>query len=86
MSTRPQVAPPRPWAFPAPRRHRLDNGIEVQVHPLPGQKVTSTRVLLPVPAAAEPRAVEGVATLVSRTMDEGTQAHTADELAELYND
>lgn len=83
-NVRPQVRPPRPWAFPQARRHRLANGLEVALYPLPGQHVTSTRLNIPVPLAAEPVDREGVATIVSRTMDEGTARHSADEMAELF--
>ena len=80
---RPDVRPPAAWQFPDARRHTLPNGIQVALYPLPGQHVTSTRINLPVPLAAEPKDREGVATIVSRTMDEGTASHTADEMAEL---
>lgn len=82
--TRPEVSPPQPWAFPEPRRHRLSNGMDVLIYPLPGQYVASTRIALPSLLAGEPREHEGVASIVSRTMDEGTASHTAEELAELF--
>ncbi|KNX36567.1 M16 family metallopeptidase [Luteipulveratus halotolerans] len=82
--TRPDVVPPQPWAFPEPRRHRLSNGMDVLIYPLPGQYVTSTRIALPSLLAGEPQDREGVASIVSRTMDEGTASHTAEELAELF--
>ncbi|MBD2758281.1 insulinase family protein [Yimella sp. cx-573] len=81
---RPEVHPPAPWQFPDATRHRLSNGLTVALYDLPGQHVTSTRINLPVPLAAEPREREGVATIVSRTMDEGTASHSADEMAELF--
>lgn len=84
MTCRPHVRPAGPWNFPSPVEHRLANGLTVEIYSLPGQYVTSTRILMPVPAAAEPRAHEGVATIVSRTMDEGTRSHSAEELAELF--
>ena len=37
---RPDVAPPRPWAFPVPAEHLLGNGVRVLAHDLPGQYVT----------------------------------------------
>ncbi|NHN56436.1 insulinase family protein [Calidifontibacter sp. DB0510] len=83
MTARPIVQPPRPWAFPETVEQRLANGVVAEVIPLPGQKVVSTRLIVPVPAAAEPRAQEGVGTIVSRTMDEGTAARSAEEMAEL---
>ena len=50
---------------------------------IPGQYVVSLRLVLPVPLAAEPRELEGVATIMARTMDEGTRRHGPEELAEL---
>jgi predicted Zn-dependent peptidase len=50
---------------------------------LPGQHVVSASLVLDVPLAAEPRELEGVATIVCRTLDEGTTQHSADEFAEL---
>lgn len=83
MSARPAVAPPQPWTFPVPDSLRLPNGMQVLLYRRPGQKVISTRLVVPVPLSAEPRAVEGVATIVSRTLDEGTLSRSADETAEL---
>ena len=80
---RPDVAPPRPWAFPLPEEHLLGNGVRVLVHDLPGQYVTSLRVVVPTSLSAEPTGKEGVASLTARLLDEGTARHTAEEFAEL---
>lgn len=79
---RPTTKPPVPWTFPEPEKQVLDNGLTVLVYPVPGQYVTATRMVIPAPLAREPRDREGVATLVSRTMDEGTERRTGDEMAE----
>lgn len=84
MQPRPTVPPAGPWEFPVPSEHRLDNGVRVLLYNRPGQHVTSTRLLVPTPIAVEPRSLEGVATMVARTMDEGTQRHSADAMAELF--
>lgn len=84
VQPRPVVPLAQPWEFPTAERHVLDNGIEVLLYNRPGQHITSTRVLVPTPIAVEPRELEGVATMVARTMDEGTRSHTADEMAELF--
>ncbi|NNG39230.1 insulinase family protein [Flexivirga sp. ID2601S] len=84
VQPRPAVAAAEPWTFPAATQHTLDNGMRVLLYNRPGQHITSTRLVVPVPLSVEPRQLEGVATLVSRTMDEGTATHTADELAELF--
>lgn len=80
---RPEVTPPGTWSFPAPRETRLDNGLTLLVHEVPGQHVISVRVVVPLSLSDEPREVEGVATLTARLLDEGTERHTADELAGL---
>ncbi len=78
---RPEVAQPRPWDFPRPIDSTLANGIPLSVFHLPGQHVASVQVLVPLKATLEPAALEGLATIVSRTMDEGTRSRTADEFA-----
>ncbi len=80
---RPAVAPPEPWAFPVPRTSRLDNGLTVLGYDVPGQYVVSVRAVLPLPLAEEPAELEGIATLMSRLLDEGTAEHSAEEFAEL---
>lgn len=80
---RPVPGTPAPWSFPTATESTLDNGGRLISYALPGQHVISTRVVLPAPIQYEPRAREGVATLVSRTMDEGTQRHSGEEMAEL---
>ncbi|WP_406829922.1 pitrilysin family protein [Pedococcus sp. KACC 23699] len=80
---RPEVTPPGPWSFPVPTRRTLPNGIEVVAYDIPGQYVVSVRTALPLPLSAEPREVEGVATVMARLLDEGTAEHTPEEFAEL---
>lgn len=79
----PEVTPPAPWTFPVPERHVLDNGIELLTYDIPGQYVVSVRTAVPFPLSAEPREVEGVATLMARLLDEGTAEHTPEQFAEL---
>jgi len=80
---RPNVVLPQPYTFPEPVRHTLANGLTVVAYDVPGQYVVSVRVALPLPLATEPRDREGVATLLARTLDEGTTLHTSEEFAEL---
>lgn len=80
---RPEVAPPPQWSFPDAVTHDLSNGIRLVTYDVPGQYVISVRLGLPVPISAEPRDLEGVATIMARTMDEGTAEHSAEELARL---
>ena len=84
MSTsieRPEVAAPPAWRFPAIHESRLSNGIRLlRVH-LPGQYVTSSRLVVQAPIAAEPDGADGVAQLTSRTLDEGTAVRSGEEFA-----
>jgi zinc protease len=80
---RPMIAPAVVWAFPAPQRARLSNGIELMIFDLPGQHVISAHLVLDIPLNAERRDIEGVATICARTLDEGTQHHNGEEFAEL---
>ncbi len=81
---RPEVQPARSWAFPTPQAtSQLDNGLRVVAFDTPGQHVVSLRLGIPAPLAGEPRALEGVAAMMARTLDEGTAHHSSRELAEL---
>ncbi len=79
---RPSIDPPRDWLFPAPERHQLDNGLAVAIYRMPGQHVISAHLVIELPLAAEPRDIEGVATICARTLDEGTERHGGEEFAE----
>lgn len=79
----PGIAPPRDWWFPVPQRARLSNGIDVLVFDLPGQHVIAGHLIFDCPLNAEDRALEGVATICARTLDEGTRTHGGEEFAEL---
>lgn len=52
---------------------------------LPGQHVLSVHLGLPAPLAGEPRELEGVGLLMARCLDQGTDRHTAEEMAELLS-
>ena len=80
---RPEVHPPEVWRFATPDRHTLSNGIELLSYDIPGQYVISVRTVLPFPLSVEPREVEGVASIMSRLLDEGTAEHSPEEFAEL---
>ena len=80
---RPVVAPPEPWDFPPAATHDLPNGLHLVTYDVPGQYVLSVRLGLPVPLREEPQEREGVATIMSRTLDEGTEQHSAEEFARL---
>lgn len=80
---RPVPDPPGEWSFPAPVETRLDNGIRVLIHDLPGQYVISVRVVVPVSLADEPEEYEGITAMVARLLDEGAGEYGPEEFAEM---
>ncbi|MFI9102784.1 M16 family metallopeptidase [Streptomyces fildesensis] len=77
----PQPGAPKPWAFPAPDRSTLGNGLTVLTSHRPGQQVVAVEVLLSAPLDAEPGGLDGVATIMARAFSEGTDKLTAEEFA-----
>ncbi|GGV15724.1 peptidase M16 [Streptomyces filipinensis] len=77
----PQPGEAKPWAFPAPERGTLDNGLTVLRCHRPGQQVVAVEVLLDAPLDAEPAGLDGVATIMARAFSEGTDKHSAEEFA-----
>jgi predicted Zn-dependent peptidase len=71
LAPRPQVAPPARWRFPAPQRHRLDNGITVFAHHLPGQHAATVLCHLAIPADAEPDGQDGIAAVMAASLSTG---------------
>ncbi|MFX4272949.1 M16 family metallopeptidase [Propionibacteriaceae bacterium Y1685] len=80
---RPLVADPTPWNFPTPIRSQLDNGLDLAVHHLPGQHVVSATLLVDHTLDVEPAEVEGITSMVGRTLTEGTQTHAGERFGEL---
>ncbi|WP_158288679.1 M16 family metallopeptidase [Ornithinimicrobium flavum] len=83
VTARPTVGPPRPWSFPTPSDTLLPNGLRLLTVDLPGQHVLSLRVALATPVSQEERGTEGSTLLMVRALDEGTEQHTDEELADL---
>ncbi|MEV4680406.1 M16 family metallopeptidase [Streptomyces kurssanovii] len=83
MEFHPQPTPgtARPWAFPAPDRGTLDNGLTVLRCHRPGQQVVAVEISLDAPLDAEPEGLDGVATIMARALSEGTDKHSAEEFA-----
>ncbi|MCF6522773.1 pitrilysin family protein [Streptomyces sp. JJ36] len=77
----PRGGEPKPWAFPAPERSTLPNGLTVLRSHRPGQQVVAVEVNLPAPLDAEPEGLDGVATIMARAFAEGTDKHDAEEFA-----
>ncbi|RPE32275.1 putative Zn-dependent peptidase [Kitasatospora cineracea] len=77
----PQPGTPTPWAFPAPERLTLANGLTVLHSHRPGQQLVAVDVVLDAPLAAEPEGLDGVASILSRALSEGTDTLSAEEFA-----
>ena len=77
LRPRPAIQPPAPWRFPVPQRHRLDNGVTVFMHNIPGQHVATLICHLGIPADAEPEGCEGIAAVMAGSLFAGTQGITA---------
>ncbi|MFE1949750.1 M16 family metallopeptidase [Streptomyces sp. NPDC059524] len=78
---RPQAGDAKPWAFPAPQRGALGNGLTVLRCHRPGQQVVAVEINLDAPLDAEPEGLDGVATIMARAFSEGTDKHSAEEFA-----
>ncbi|MER7028603.1 MULTISPECIES: M16 family metallopeptidase [Streptomyces] len=77
----PRGGAPRPWAFPAPERGALPNGLTVLRSHRPGQQVVAVEVDIVAPLESEPEGLDGVATIMARALSEGTDRHDAEEFA-----
>lgn len=77
----PQAGTARPWAFPAPDRDTLANGLAVLRSHRPGQQIIAVEISLDAPLDAEPEGLDGVATIMARAFTEGTDKHSAEEFA-----
>ncbi|MFC0598965.1 M16 family metallopeptidase [Streptomyces palmae] len=77
----PTAGAAKPWAFPAPERGELPNGLTVLRCHRPGQQVVAVEVNLDAPLDAEPAGLDGVATIMARALSEGTDKHSAEEFA-----
>ena len=77
----PASGQPKPWAFPAPERGGLGNGLTVLRCHRPGQQVVAVEICLDVPLDVEPDGLDGIATIMVDALSEGTGKHTAEEFA-----
>lgn len=77
----PEAAEATPWDFPVPQRGTLPNGLTVLRCHRPGRQVVAVELLLDAPLDAEPKGLDGVATLTARALTEGTATRSAEEFA-----
>jgi predicted Zn-dependent peptidase len=81
LHPQPASAQPEPWAFPAPERGGLGNGLTVLRCHRPGQQVVAVEICLDVPLDVEPGGLDGIATIMVDALSQGTGKHTAEEFA-----
>jgi predicted Zn-dependent peptidase len=77
----PAAGQARPWAFPAPERGALANGLTLLHAHRPGQQVVAVEVCLSTPLDAEPDGLDGIAAIMVDALSEGTSEHSAEEFA-----
>jgi zinc protease len=78
-AARPEIAAPGSWTFPTGSEHVGPGGLTVVTVPMPGQYLAAARLVVSTPLAAEPDGLDGIATLVARTMDEGTETRSGQQ-------
>jgi predicted Zn-dependent peptidase len=71
----------KPWAFPAPERGTLPNGLTVLRCHRPGQQVVAVQIGLDMPLDLEPEGLDGIAAIMVDALSQGTSQHTAEEFA-----
>lgn len=77
LQPRPAVTPLTPWRFPVPRHDRLDNGVTVLTHHMPGQHVATVTCHLGIPATAEPDGCDGITAVMAASLGTGAHGITA---------
>jgi zinc protease len=82
IAERPAPGTPRPYAFPAFERTRLDNGLAVLTADLPGRALVSAGIVITSGAADEPAELAGATVLMARALTEGTERYNAVALTE----
>ncbi|GAA2904592.1 peptidase M16 [Actinoplanes cyaneus] len=72
ITTRPEAGTARPYVFPALRRVTAHGGTVIAAH-LPGQVLATAVLLLDASAARETEGREGTATVLAKSLEEGTR-------------
>ncbi|GIE84032.1 M16 family metallopeptidase [Actinoplanes regularis] len=72
ITTRPAPGTARPYAFPAIHRVTAHGGTVIAAH-LPGQVLATAVLLLDASGAREPEGREGTATVLAKSLEEGTK-------------
>ncbi|MEO7589016.1 MAG: pitrilysin family protein, partial [Arachnia sp.] len=80
---RPPVTLAGAWHYPEPEVLLLEGGTQVWAFHLPGQHIAALELVLPTSLSAEPRPIEGVATVALHSADEGTLSNPDGRISEL---
>src|ERR1700753_364048 len=72
VATRPEPGEARPYKFPAIQRVTVGGGTVVAAH-LPGQLLATAILLLDAGGAHESEGREGTATVLAKSLEEGTK-------------
>jgi zinc protease len=72
VANRPAAGTPSPYAFPEIRRVGVAGGTVIAAH-LPGQLLASSMLMLDAGAAQESAGREGTATVLAKSLEEGTE-------------
>ena len=67
----PAAGLPKPWAFPAPDRGVLANGLTVLRCHRPRQQLVAVEICLDVPLDAEPGGLDGIASIMVNALSQG---------------
>src|SRR6266581_7416516 len=80
--TPPTVPSPKPFAMPAPAVRTLANGLTILVFERRGLPVLTLRLVVKTGAEADPPDLPGTAQIVASLLDEGTEARSAQQIAQ----
>ena len=81
---KPAALPPRPYNFPHFERHRLANGIQLVIAPVPKLPIVTAIALIDAGAVCDEAGGEGVAQLTAELLLEGTGRRDGAALADAF--
>ena len=83
---RPIIGAPKPFRAPAIIERKYANGMRVALVPFSATPTARIELVIRAGIADESPARPGVATIVAQMLSEGTQTHSADQIAQLVAD
>lgn len=83
LHPRPAPVAPRPWSFPSFERSQLGNGVELITCHVADRPVIEARLVVPAAGVRkEAPAERGIAHLLGRALNEGTEDRTGEDFAD----